>query len=204
MPRGLRTWIDDTRQHMLETIRSLDREIGRLVAVLRATGRLDRTVIVFTSDNGYHFGEHRWRGKQTPYEPSVHVPLVIRVPGSEGRTEDELVANIDLAPTIAELAGASLGDVSGISMAPSLTGGSMPSRDGVALTWEGSAGVPSWSALRLDDAVYIRNSEGVEEYYDLGTDPNQLNNSFAGLSKSQVSHLRLALATILIRGRARE
>ena len=95
----------------LASLRAADRGIGSLVRELDAAGELDRTVLVFTSDNGYLYGEHRIAGgKGRPYEPSIRVPLVIAGPpdvvGDEARTVDHVTANIDLTPTLLELAGA--------------------------------------------------------------------------------------------------
>ena len=96
------------RQSLLE----LDRQLSTLVDTLAANGQLDDTYIVFTSDNGFHLGQHRLSGgKQTAYEEDIHVPLIIRGPGvAAGSTSDALIGNIDLAPTFADLAGATVPD----------------------------------------------------------------------------------------------
>ena len=80
--------------------------MAAIVDALRDTGRLNRALIVFTSDNGFFHGEHRIpNGKYLVYEPSVAVPLIVRGPGiPKGRTSRELVANVDLAPTILDAA----------------------------------------------------------------------------------------------------
>jgi N-acetylglucosamine-6-sulfatase len=91
-----------------ESLLAVDDQVERLVDTLRATGELDNTYILFTSDNGYMQGEHRVAyGKMLAYDPSTRVPLLVRGPGiPQGRVSRELVANIDLAPTIAQVAGA--------------------------------------------------------------------------------------------------
>ena len=92
---------------------------------MSATGALDNTYIVFTSDNGYHLGEHGIPlGKQSPYDESLRVPLIVRGPGvPAGAVVDAMALNIDLAPTFAELAGASPADfVDGRSLVPLLDG----------------------------------------------------------------------------------
>ncbi|MEA2438798.1 MAG: N-acetylglucosamine-6-sulfatase [Thermoleophilaceae bacterium] len=91
-----------------ESLLAVDDQVERLVDTLRLTGELDNTYIVFTSDNGYLQGEHRVAyGKMLAYDPSTKVPLLIRGPGiAHGQVAHELVANIDLAPTVAEVAGA--------------------------------------------------------------------------------------------------
>ena len=99
--------------------------VASLVETLDADGVLDNTYIVFTSDNGYFLGEHRIPlGKQAPYDESIRVPLIVRGPGvAAGAVVDFIALNIDLAPTFAELAGASPPDfVDGRSLLPLLDG----------------------------------------------------------------------------------
>ena len=100
--------IDNRRRSRLEMLRSLDDAVAAIVGALAAEGQLQNTYLIFTSDNGYFSGEHRIRqGKYLPHEPSSHVPLLIRGPGiPAGGTSGELVSNVDLASTIAQIAGA--------------------------------------------------------------------------------------------------
>lgn len=104
--------IDDRHRSRLASLRSLDRELGRLADVLEENGQLDDTYVVFTSDNGFHLGQHRLKaGKQTAYEEDVRVPLLVRGPGvPAGEESDVLVVNVDLAPTFAALAGVEVPD----------------------------------------------------------------------------------------------
>ncbi len=101
--------LDNGRRLRLEQLRGVDDAVAALVNKLSAEGELPNTYLIFTSDNGYFFGEHRIiAGKYLPYEPSSHVPFVIAGPGlPAGATTAELSANVDVAPTIAALAGAS-------------------------------------------------------------------------------------------------
>jgi arylsulfatase A-like enzyme len=94
-------------QKALESLRSVDEGVKQVVDILGAMHRLRNTYIIFTSDNGFFFGEHRLTGgKFLAYEPSTHLPLLIRGPGIRpGTSTGELAANIDIAPTILELAG---------------------------------------------------------------------------------------------------
>ena len=87
---------------------SVDETVGNVIGALRDEGVLDNTYVLFTSDNGYFAGEHRIaQGKYLPYEPSSHVPLLLRGPGDRARHQPrELVSNADVAPTIAAAAGA--------------------------------------------------------------------------------------------------
>jgi N-acetylglucosamine-6-sulfatase len=95
-------------QKGLESLRAIDDGVQQVVNTLGAMGQLRNTYILFTSDNGFFYGEHRLTGgKFLAYEPATHVPLLIRGPGIKpGSSTGELAANVDLAPTILELAGA--------------------------------------------------------------------------------------------------
>lgn len=107
----------------LESLRDIDDGVKLIYDVLGSMGRVRNTYIIFTSDNGFFFGEHRLTGgKFLAYEPSTHLPFLIRGPGIRpGSESDELVANIDVAPTILELAGAqATKSVDGRSMVPFL------------------------------------------------------------------------------------
>src|SRR4029079_14458920 len=86
---------------------SLDRSVGQIVGGLRRRKLLDRTVILYVSDNGFMWGEHRLGGQIWPYEESIHLILVIRTPWrqGDGTVDRHLALNVDLAPTVAALAG---------------------------------------------------------------------------------------------------
>ncbi len=93
-------------------MQAVDRDFAALIEHLRGIGQLDNTYIMFTSDNGFHLGQHRMpSGKQTAYETDIHLPLLIRGPGvTAGSHVQAITGNIDLAPTIADLGGASMED----------------------------------------------------------------------------------------------
>ncbi|HET8976086.1 MAG TPA: sulfatase, partial [Solirubrobacterales bacterium] len=107
--RGKLNTIIKRRRARLEMLLSLDDQVENIVGALDDAGELDNTYIVFLSDNGYFGGEHRIRqGKYLPHEQSSHVPLMIRGPGiPAGSRSSALVSNADIAPTIAQIAGAS-------------------------------------------------------------------------------------------------
>lgn len=114
----------------IAALRSIDDLIGKVGAALDETaGRLNQTVFIFTSDNGYLLGQHRWAGKVLLYEESIRVPLIIKVPGIAGpQTISQFALNNDLAPTIAELAG--------VTPAPAVDGQSLlPLLKGQQPTW---------------------------------------------------------------------
>ena len=99
--------IDDLFRLRIRSLQSVDRGVAALVRTLRDTGQLDNTYIVFTSDNGFHLGQHRLpAGKQTAYDTDIHVPLLIRGPGIDAGTHvARLAGNVDLAPTFEAMSG---------------------------------------------------------------------------------------------------
>ena len=178
---GAEARIDARNQGALESLAEVDRQVARLVEVLRAKGELGSTYIFFTSDNGYIGGEHRIEfGKLLAYEPGSQMPLLMRGPGvPAGETSDALVGNIDLAPTIAAIAGAEPTiEVDGRSLLPLAANPEAPS--GRALLIESLVrdeltfyGYP-YAAIRDGHFKYIRFDNGEEELYNLARDPYEL------------------------------
>jgi N-acetylglucosamine-6-sulfatase len=164
----------------LESLLAVDEGIVRVVDALRAAGELENTLIVFTSDNGYFYGEHRVPyGKVMVYEPSIRVPLILRGPGvPAGQRRRQLVTNADLAPTILEAAGAQpAGRVpDGRSLFPLLRDRGL--EWGRELLVEGAPGIlaVAYAAVRNDRFVYAEHDNGERELYDLRRDPDQLDN----------------------------
>jgi len=182
-----------------EALQSVDRAVGRIVAALRETDRLRNTLLVFMSDNGIAMGDHRWDYKLTPYEESIHVPLVIRydplTSTRAGTRNDALVSNVDLAPTFADIVGipfSGVGRVDGTSLVPLLDGSAVRIRSGLLLEhadYPGRYHVPSYCGLRTPGWTYVRYSGGVEELYDLRHDPFELRN-LAGARPPVLGRLR--------------
>jgi N-acetylglucosamine-6-sulfatase len=172
------------RERILESLLSVDRLVGSLVDTLNERGVLDRTVLVFTSDNGLLLGEHRLEAKVWPYEESIRVPLVVRTPWAQAAsTDDHLVLNIDLAPTLTELAGISPpSPVDGRSFADLLRGRSPPDgwRSEFVVEFLGTPrhGLrpPPFEALRTERYLYVEYQNGWRELYDLDTDRFELTN----------------------------
>jgi arylsulfatase A-like enzyme len=120
------TAIDNEYQTRIESLQALDEGIGQIIDTLAARGELDNTYIVYTSDNGYHLGQHRFLGsKFQVYEEDIRVPLIIRGPGVQaGATRDQMAVNIDLAPTMARWGRATPDRVmDGLSLTPLLGSG---------------------------------------------------------------------------------
>lgn len=118
-------------QKGLESLRAIDDGVQQVINTLGATHRLRNTYILFTSDNGFFYGEHRLTGgKFLAYEPSTHMPLLIRGPGiKQGSATGELASNVDIAPTILELAGAEADkSIDGRSLVPFLVDSELRTR----------------------------------------------------------------------------
>lgn len=160
----------------LASLLAEDEAVEALVAALDRAGVLDRTVIAYTSDNGFFHGEHRIRtGKIEVYEPSVRVPLVVAGPGfPTGATVDHPVANVDLAPTIVALTGATPGRVlDGVDLRWSASPAAGPDR--AILLETGPRDDPGWyAAVRTARWLYAEHDTGEEELYDLVADGDQL------------------------------
>ncbi len=159
----------------LESLLAVDDMVGRLVGTLRRTGQLDNTLIVFTSDQGFLLGEHHLVGKNRLYEEALHVPLVIRGPGvTPGATVDRLVANVDLAPTIVGVTGATAGlPMDGWSLMPMAHGGP-PAKHRPLLLELLHGG--RFSGVRTNRFAYLDFGKRGIELYDLTKDPYQLHN----------------------------
>ncbi len=152
-----------------KVVHSLDQEVGRMLDYLEEKGLLDNTLVVYTSDQGFYMGEHGWFDKRFMYEESLSTPLVMRLPkGYERRGDiDEMVQNIDYAPTFLDIAGAPIpDDIQGVSLLPLLKG--------KAATKEDKAAIKKWR-----DAIYYHYYEypaehNVRRHYGIRTDRYKL------------------------------
>ena len=164
-----------TRARQLRSLMAVDDLVERLVLKLEDVGAADSTWGMFTSDNGRFWGEHRLSGKLYGYEEGVHLPLRMRVPGLEDGRIDALVANIDVAPTLLDLAGDPTGHAfDGSSFLPLLNGD--------ALDWRRAFLAEGWGYARYDSIRTMRwryvfwPTTGHEELYDLDRDRFELTN----------------------------
>ncbi len=162
-------------QAQLESLLAVDELMATLRTTLQETGELDNTVVMFTSDNGYVVGQHRLRSKSLPYQPSIDVPLLVGGPGfPAGEVVDVPAANIDLAVTIAALAGAApTRVVDGIDLRALVAD---PTARGGPVLVESAADklARCFDALYSGTHKYIRWSDGTDELYDLTVDPFEL------------------------------
>jgi N-acetylglucosamine-6-sulfatase len=173
-----------------------------ILDALRATGELNNTYVIFTSDNGYILGEHRLRGgKVAPYQVADHVPFMVRGPGIAPRTViNNVTAQVDVAPTLLAMAGASSsrpGRIDGVDLLPTLLDPSVAiKRRAVVLeatdTKAGTSPLPwLYHGVVAGRWKYIERRSGHKELYDLRGDPYELNNVAGQPDYSRVQH-RLA------------
>jgi arylsulfatase A-like enzyme len=174
----------DIEGRQLRSLIDLDRQVGAVMGALEQKKVLDNTIVVYGSDNGFMWGEHRLGGKIWPYEESIRVPLVVGVPwqSAGGRSDSHMVLNIDLASTISELAGVTPGlPQDGRSLVPLLRGQSVTWRKDFVVEYLGESmyhdgGPPPFQALRSARWLYVEYRNGWREFYDLRRDPYELRN----------------------------
>ena len=178
-------YTDEIRRRQLETLLSVDQSVKQIVSTLAKRHLLSRTVIFYTSDNGFLWGEHRLGGKLWPYGPSTHVPLIVRTPWRQanGTVDREPVLNIDFASTISRLAGIAPGrPQDGQSFVPLLHGEKIRWRRDYLVEYLGrnklrTGGPPPYVALRTPRYLYVDyHYHGWQELYNLHTDPWELQN----------------------------
>ena len=173
--------IDVRNRRRLASLLAVDEAITRMVDELRAAGELGRTIIAFTSDNGWQEGEHRVvQGKVRVYEPSIRVPLIVRGPGfAAGAVAPALAINVDLPRTLAAAAGAVPARVQDGLDLREVAGGSARA---LARPLLNETGVPGLSnrnfhqAIRTGTHKYVEHANGERELYDLLSDPDELVN----------------------------
>jgi arylsulfatase A-like enzyme len=164
-------------------ITGVDREVGRIVEALENAKLADNTVIVFTSDNGYALGDRGMADKWFMYEEDIRVPLVVVDPrlssSLRGRTVDAMTLNVDIPPTLLELAGVSVpSSMQGRSLMPMIEDNRTPKDWRTDFFYEhhfsGAVSIPSTEGVRTEQFAYLRwidaNPVG-EELYDLRSDP---------------------------------
>ncbi len=159
---------------------AVDDLVGQLARTLRKHGELDHTYFFFTSDNGFLLGEHRLHGKIAGYEESVRVPLLVRGPQiKRGIHVNGVAGNVDLAPTILDIAGARADRrLDGISLLDALKRRrKLPARSFLLENLDPSkSSIPRYRGIRTAKFSYLEHANGAVELYDLRADPSQLHN----------------------------
>jgi arylsulfatase A-like enzyme len=170
--------LTELREEQLETLLAVDDAVSGLLAALEDSDELENTLVLFTSDNGHTWGEHRLVGKRVPYDESVRVPLVARWDARtvEARNVGRPVLNVDLAPTILRAAGLGADGRDGRSLLPFLTGRPASWRARVLLEYFDPVSVPSYCGVRSRRWKYVQYRTGEEELYRLASDAYELRN----------------------------
>jgi len=188
--------IEENFRQRLESLQAVDEAVESIMVQLRATGEIDNTLVLFTSDNGFFHGEHRIpAGKVLPYEPSIRLPLLMRGPGvPKGDTRAQLVTNADLAPTILDAAEAKPGRVEdGRSLLDLVKDPGVQWGRELLLEGGTNRGL-TFAGLRNYRWKYVEYSTGESELYDLRTDPDEMQNlsavpAFAPLKAAMAGRL---------------
>lgn len=197
LPTGSHSWVNLTNSYYEqlvvpplewslrsygEAVVSMDRQIGRILDALDELGLRDRTAVIYTSDNGFLWGEHQLIDKRWAYEESIRIPFLIRYPELMPRGGGEierLILNIDLAPTLLDLAGLEIPSyMQGRSLLPLLRNPEAPWRGGFYYSYyrEAPFPAPTVHAIRTERYKYIEYDAKEPELFDLERDPNEQRN----------------------------
>lgn len=177
-----------------ETLMGVDDSVGRVMRYLKEKNLLDSTLVIYMGDNGFAFGEHGLIDKRTAYEESMRVPMIAHCPElfKAGAQVTQVVANIDIAPTVLEAAGLRApDDLDGRSFLTLLQGKTVPWRETLLYEyyWERNfPQTPTMHALREDRYKYI-HYHGVwdtDELYDIQADPKESKNLIASPAHQQI------------------
>jgi len=195
-PRG------EDRLNYYRALAAVDDSVGRVLATLKETGQLDNTVVIFAGDNGFFMGEHRRGDKRLAYEESLRIPLLMCGPGvaKPGSTREQMVLNIDMAPTLLDLAGVKpAAQMQGRSFKPILAGESPDWRKSFLFEYyqEGwLPRIPTLVGVRTTDWKYVTypTIKDIDELYNLKADPYEMKNLAADpAAKDQLAKMKAEL-----------
>lgn len=203
----LRPYDPSYKHNYYELLDSVDEGVGEIIRFLEERGELDQTMIVFTSDNGHFNREHFFEDKRMAYEESIRIPMIMRYPERirpDSRV-DQMVLNIDMAPTLLEVAGVTVPDVmQGRSMLPLLTEEQPAWRSEFLYAYHVDIWPPSFPtmlAVRTPDWKYVTypNIEDIGELYDLKNDPHEVSNLYENPEFApQLNEMKNRLAGLLL------
>jgi len=195
-----RTPLDTSIRRYGEAIHSMDREIGRLLNRLSELGLEQNTLVIYTSDNGYQWGEHDLTDKRWAYEESIRIPFIMRLPGNEqhrGQRNSNIIANTDVAATFLDAAGIESPDyMEGQSLLQLLDDPDTDWRDHFFYSYfyEPPYPTPTSFALVTDRFKLIETTWKGMELYDLQSDPREQRNLANDLDHAKtLSHLHMLL-----------
>ena len=184
----------------------VDRAIGTLLDYLEENGLAENTLVVYTSDQGFYLGEHGWFDKRWMYEESFKMPFLIKFPGNiaPGTVSDELIMNIDFAPTLLDFAGLSIPKgMQGKSFKNTFTEQNELNRKGVYYHYYE---YPIWHKVQPHYGIRTHKYKLIHFYYsmdewelyDLESDPNELNNIYDLADTNLISNLKQKLDSLKI------
>jgi N-acetylglucosamine-6-sulfatase len=205
--------IDRAFRRRVQAVQAVGEMISQVRAALQADGLANDTYIVFSSDNGLHTGEYRLTpGKLTAFDTDIHVPLVVTGPGVPVDTStDAMTENTDLAETFAQMGGTKLDTGDGQSLLGLIHGdipgdwrnvilvehhGPKPDRDDPDEQNRSSGNPPSYEAMRTSHFLYVEYRDGQREFYDLRSDPYELDNLAGSLSPADLAALHADLTRL--------
>ncbi len=200
---------ENTIRERAEMLMAVDESLGEIMRVLEEMGELDNTVIVFSSDHGFWYGEHGLdEERRLAYEEGIRIPMLIRYPAiaRSGTTPGEMILSVDLAPTLLELAGHPIDPaMEGMSMVPILKGEKKQWRTSFLVEYYSDTVFPriykmGYKAVRTDRYKYIRYEElqGMDELYDLQEDPYEVKNLYGDPdSQDLLSQMKAQLDSLL-------
>jgi arylsulfatase A-like enzyme len=216
--------LEQEYQRRLRSLQAIDDMVERIVGALEATHELEHTYVIYSSDNGFHLGEHRLpAGKDFVYEEDIRVPAIVRGPGvPAGQRIEAMVLNGDFAPTFAEIAGIEApGFVDGRSFLPLFEHPGQAWRESFLIERrqlenqyvdlaERLGMVPDeidqaaqYDAIRTREWIYAEYGTGERELYDLARDPHQLDNVVESADPALVAALAARLAELRTCGGAK-
>jgi arylsulfatase A-like enzyme len=198
-------------QDYLACVAGIDENVGRLLAFLKESGLDENTVVMYSADQGFYLGEHGWFDKRFMYEESYRTPFLVRWPGvtPAGSRNQDLVQNIDFAPTFLDIAGASIPtDMQGVSLVPLLKG-QAPEDWRTSLYYHYYEYPAYWHDVRRHEGVsekryklirfYGKDVPNGEEWelYDLKTDPHEMKSQYANPEYAEtIERLKKELARL--------
>jgi arylsulfatase A-like enzyme len=202
--------IDRAFRRRAQDVQAVNDMISQVRAALEADGLANDTYIVFSSDNGLHTGEYRLTpGKLTAFDTDIHVPLVVTGPGvPAGISNDAMTENVDLAATFAQMAGTTMDTGDGHSLLGLIHGyipddwrnailvehhGPKPDRQDPDEQDRASGNPPSYEAIRTPEFLYVEYQDGEREFYDLRSDPYELQNLAGILTPTDLATLHAQL-----------
>ena len=178
---------DETIRNRLRMLASVDEAVGKMLKLLKGSGQLDNTLIIFTSDEGYFYGEHGLSvERRLAYEESARIPMLMRYPKliKAGSELNQMALNIDIAPTLLEIGGAPIPkNLDGRSLVPLLKAEKLPWRKSFLIEYYSDKVFPrvsqmGYQAVRTERYKFIHylDLKGMDEFYDLEEDPYEMMN----------------------------